>query len=96
MTMQAAPTVEKPIDNGLEETIAPANLKPRTITFPPLNSGDRLSRAEFERRYSTQPEIKKAELIEGVVYVSSPVRTQQHGIPHSLSSSGWEPTAPQR
>jgi Uma2 family endonuclease len=41
---------------------------------PPLNSGDRLTRREFERRYSALPEIKKAELVEGVVYVSSPVR----------------------
>ena len=49
----------------------------------PLESGDRLSRAEFERRYHAHPEIKKAELIEGVVFVASPVRTRKHGIPHS-------------
>ena len=40
---------------------------------PPLESGDRLSRAEFHRRYSLYPEIKKAELVEGVVIVGSPV-----------------------
>ena len=51
--------------------------------IPPLESGDHLSRAEFERRYEAHPEIKKAELIEGVVYVASPVRFQQHGRPHS-------------
>jgi Uma2 family endonuclease len=50
---------------------------------PPLESGDRLTRAEFERRYSAQPESKKAELVEGVVYVASPVRVRQHGEPHS-------------
>ncbi|MFQ5857285.1 MAG: Uma2 family endonuclease [Anaerolineae bacterium] len=50
--------------------------------MPPLNSGDRLSRAEFERRYAARPDIKKAELIEGVVYVSSPVYPR-HGVPHS-------------
>jgi len=50
--------------------------------FPPLNSGDQLTRAEFERRYNARPDIKKAELIEGVVYVASPVRTRQHGKPH--------------
>ena len=33
--------------------------------LPPLNPGDFLSRAEFERRYQVHPEIKKAELIEG-------------------------------
>jgi len=48
----------------------------------PLESGDRLTRAEFERRYSARPDIKKAELIEGVVYVASPVSTREHGTPH--------------
>ena len=48
----------------------------------PLQSGDRLTRAEFERRYHLHPEIKKAELIEGVVYVPSPVRIQRHSSPH--------------
>ena len=32
--------------------------------IPPLESGDRLSRHEFERRYTAMPHIKKAELIE--------------------------------
>ncbi len=50
---------------------------------PPLNPGDRLSRAEFERRYEAHPEIKKAELIEGVVYMPSPIRVKQHGAPHA-------------
>jgi hypothetical protein len=36
--------------------------------IPPLESGDRLARAEFERRYQVMPWVKKAELIEGVVY----------------------------
>ncbi len=47
---------------------------------PLLQSGDHLSRAEFERRYQAHSEIK-AELIEGVVYVSSPIRIE-HGDPH--------------
>lgn len=38
---------------------------------PPLMAGDRLTRAEFERRYRQHPHIKKAELIEGVVYMLS-------------------------
>ncbi len=38
---------------------------------PPLESWDRLTRYEFERRYNAMPHIKKAELIEGVVYVVS-------------------------
>lgn len=51
--------------------------------FPPLQSGDRLSRPEFERRYAAASHIKKAELIEGIVYVASPLRHEQHGKPHS-------------
>ena len=50
--------------------------------LPILEGGDRLSRAEFERRYQGMPEVKKAELIEGVVYVASPVRIKHHGEPH--------------
>lgn len=49
---------------------------------PPLNAGDHLSRAEFERRYDAHPEIKIAELIEGVVYMPSPTRAEQHSRPH--------------
>jgi len=55
----------------------------RLVKLPPLESGDRLSRAEFERRYSAMPALKKAELIEGVVYVASPLRAQAHGNPHA-------------
>ena len=50
--------------------------------IPPLENGDRLSREEFERRYDAMPNVKKAELIEGVVYMPSPVRVDQHGTPH--------------
>jgi Uma2 family endonuclease len=52
-------------------------------TVPALENGDRLTRAEFERRYDAMPHLKKAELIEGVVYVPSPVRHRQHGAPHA-------------
>ncbi len=59
---------------------------PRTLAkplpIPPLEPGDHLSRAEFERRYEAMPHIRKAELIEGVVYIPSPVRPNEHGIPH--------------
>ncbi len=48
----------------------------------PLENGDRLSRMEFERRYQAMPEVKKAELIEGRVYMASPVRII-HGQPHA-------------
>jgi Uma2 family endonuclease len=59
---------------------------PRTLP-PPLESGDHLSRDEFHRRYLEHPEIKRAELVDGVVYVSSPVG-YEHSEPHS-SAVGW-------
>src|SRR5205809_566834 len=47
-----------------------------------LEPGDRLSRDEFERRYERMPHLKKAELIEGIVYLPSPARFGKHGEPH--------------
>ena len=57
-------------------------------TIPPLENGDRLTMAEFERRYERMPELKKAELVEGIVYMASPLRITQHGEPHSWII-GW-------
>jgi Uma2 family endonuclease len=51
--------------------------------LPPLHAGDRLSRFEFERRYEAHPEIKKAELIDGVVYMPSPLCFPDHAEPHA-------------
>jgi Uma2 family endonuclease len=56
--------------------------------IPPLVDGERLSRDEFERRYDAMPGLKKAELIEGVVHMPSPVRYERHSDPHS-SLMGW-------
>src|SRR6516164_4518850 len=61
---------------------SPARTSPAP-PVPPLAAGQRLTRAEFERRYEAMPHLKKAELIEGVVYVPSPVRHQYHGKQHS-------------
>jgi hypothetical protein len=60
-----------------------SSLSPLTI----LENGDRLNRDEFERRYSAS-NIKKAELVEGIVYVASPLRFTSHGKPHS-QIIGW-------
>jgi hypothetical protein len=51
--------------------------------IPPLENGGRLTRAEFERRYEAMPNFKKAELIEGEVYMPSLVRLTSHGRQHS-------------
>ncbi|EAW38658.1 Uma2 family endonuclease [Lyngbya sp. PCC 8106] len=59
-----------------------------TLKTPPLESGDSLTRAEFERRYQAMSEIKKAELIEGVVYLASPLRYRNHAQPHAFIV-GW-------
>ncbi len=58
--------------------------KSRTIACDPpvLQQGDVLARGEFERRYAAMLGLKKAELIEGIVYMASPVRADLHGIPH--------------
>jgi hypothetical protein len=47
----------------------------------PLQNGDQLTRDEFERRYEAMPALKKAELVEGVVFMPSPVRADVHGTP---------------
>ena len=54
---------------------------PGNGAIPPLENGDRLTRAEFERRYDAMPHLKKAELIEGEVFMPSPVGYQKHGHP---------------
>jgi len=50
-------------------------------SIPPLENGDYLTRDEFERRYNAMPKTIKAELVEGRVYMSSPVRWKSHGEP---------------
>jgi Uma2 family endonuclease len=57
-------------------------------TIPPLQMGDRLTRAEFERRYKASPHIKKAELIDGIVYMPTPTHHTYTGLPH-FDLVGW-------
>jgi Uma2 family endonuclease len=54
----------------------------KPLPIPQLESGDRLNRYEFERRYNAMPHVKKAELIEGVVYMAAALRFRSHGQPH--------------
>lgn len=53
------------------------------LKIPPLENGDRLSRYEFELRYQAMSKDYKAELIEGKVYMASPLRFESHAEPHS-------------
>jgi Uma2 family endonuclease len=52
------------------------------MELPPLESGDCLTRDEFERRFDGMPNLKKAELIEGVVYVKPTISFTLHAEPH--------------
>jgi hypothetical protein len=75
--MAISPSVERPLESAAS---------PEAI--PLLVDGEHLTRDEFERRYDAMPGLKKAELIEGVVHLPSPVRLDQHGDPHSCLV-GW-------
>ncbi len=73
-----------------------SSLPPKSTDFqpavpgrlPPLENGDRLTRPEFERRYTAMPDVKKAELIEGTVYMASPLRFEPHAESHG-DLIGW-------
>jgi Uma2 family endonuclease len=69
------------IEESVTGTVPEQTVIPKVL---PLENGDRLTRHEFERRYQAMPHIKKAELIEGVVYVASPLRFEPHAEPHGL------------
>jgi Uma2 family endonuclease len=56
--------------------------------LPILESGDRLNRYEFERRYNAMSHLHTAELIEGVVYVPAALRFRSHAQPHG-NLMGW-------
>lgn len=74
----------KKIADQLSQQPAPKSRPRPAAATPPLEAGDRLTRAEFERRYKAMPRVRKAELIEGVVYMPSPVHFEKHGEPHAL------------
>lgn len=79
--------------NGVERMTVniaqrPARAPQPSDLLPLLENGDRLTREEFERRYDAMPDLKKAELIEGVVYTIPRVRTDHHGQPHA-DVVGW-------
>src|ERR1039457_2997981 len=49
----------------------------------PLENGEFMHSREFLRRYERMPQVKKAELIEGVVYMGSPVSVR-HAKPDGI------------
>src|SRR5437660_1506240 len=51
-------------------------------SLPPLQNGDHLTGVEFERRLVAMRDDVKAELIDGVVYMTPPVGFE-HGDPHA-------------
>jgi Uma2 family endonuclease len=71
------------MNSASRRTREKASSKPaESATIPPLCHGDHLTVEEFLRRYDAMPEVKKAELIEGIVYIGSPVRVEAHGGQH--------------
>ena len=63
-------------------------LLPTATRIPLLETGAHLGSTEFLRRYDAMPDLKKAELIEGVVYMGSPVSAVKHADPDALLQ-GW-------
>jgi Uma2 family endonuclease len=59
----------------------PRSRRRKTTPLPSLHSGDRLTQAEFHRRYEAYPEDVKFELIGGIVYMASPLK-RPHGTYH--------------
>lgn len=70
------------------ETSVKEASNPARRHIPALENGDHLSAREFLRRYEAMPELKKAELIQGIVHMASPVRLDLHGKPDNLIQ-GW-------
>ena len=51
---------------------------------PPLCDGDRMSRDEFIRRWELLPILKHAQLLDGMVYMVSPVSTKHASFHHDF------------
>jgi Uma2 family endonuclease len=59
----------------------------KTTLIPKLRNGDRLKADEFRRRYEAMPPGTRAELIDGEVFMPSPVHMEGHATPHL--DLGW-------
>jgi Uma2 family endonuclease len=70
------PEITRPLDLGASmstvEEVSPVKV------LPPLRAGERLDQPTFHERYGAMPEGTWAELVGGVVYIPSPLRSE-HG-----------------
>ena len=57
---------------------------PATLLRTQLENGAVMARAEFHRLYSESADLEHVELIEGVVYLPSPVSVREHSRPQQL------------
>ncbi len=55
-----------------------ASSQNQSLPLPPLESGDRLTRPEFERRYNGMLHLKKAELIEVLAVLQEGLASSEH------------------
>src|SRR5687767_5960185 len=75
MPQETIPDVSIPI-----VPVTPRSAPARQV--PPLEAGDHLDQKTFHERYAAMPENFRAELIEGMVIVPSPLRIE-HGETHT-------------
>jgi Uma2 family endonuclease len=68
--------------------IATAKSSARKAVPAHFENGDMLTLNDFLRRYERMPNVKKAELIEGVIHMASPVRINLHSRPDGIMQ-GW-------
>lgn len=84
MSLANQPFATSAVEGIAPAAVAAGGASPKPAErIPELRNGDRLTRSEFERRYEAMPHVNGAQLIEGIVYMPSPVRYVQHGGPHS-------------
>jgi Uma2 family endonuclease len=62
--------------------ISPSRQAPQKPVVPLMENGDHLNRLEFEQRWEAMPQLKKAELIEGTVYMAAALSHDFHSLPH--------------
>ncbi len=67
--------------------IRPTPPRPSPASLPPLEAGDHLDQKTFHERYEVMPSHIRAELLGGVVYLTSRVKAD-HGRLHA-DMMGW-------